>query len=93
MQVYKLKTTKRFEKDFIKCSRRNFNLEALGEVLELLESSGQLPKHFKSHRLSGKYNGFWECHIKPDWLLIWRLNTLTKIIELTRTGTHSDLFR
>ncbi|WP_372948806.1 type II toxin-antitoxin system YafQ family toxin [Mariniphaga sp.] len=91
--MYKLKTTNRFEKDFVKCVRRNYNLNALNEALELLENSGKLPKQFKTHPLSGKYKGFWECHIRPDWLLIWRQNDKTKIIELTRTGTHSDLFR
>lgn len=91
--MYKLKTTNRFEKDFIKCIKRNFNPEALGEVLELLEKTGKLPRRFKAHTLSGKYKGFWECHIRPDWLLIWRQNDKTKIIELTRTGTHSDLFK
>jgi len=73
--------------------KRNLNPDDLGEVLELLENKGKLPRRFKSHTLSGKYKGFWECHIKPDWLLIWRQNDLTKVIELTRTGTHSDLFK
>lgn len=91
--MYKIKTTNRFEKDFVKCVKRNLNPDDLGEVLELLEKKGKLPRRFKSHRLSGKYKGFWECHIKTDWLLIWRQKDLTKVIELTRTGTHSDLFK
>jgi mRNA interferase YafQ len=73
--------------------KRNLNPDDLGEVLELLENKGKLPRRFKPHTLSGKYKGFWECHIKPDWLLIWRQNDLTKVNELTRTGTHFDLFR
>ena len=91
--MYKIKTSNRFEKDFIKCTKRKFNIDALGLVIELLESTGKLPFKYKSHLLSGNYNGYWECHIKPDWLLIWRQNENDKIIELVRTGTHSDLFK
>ena len=91
--MYKIKTTNRFEKDFIKCTKRNYNIDALGLVIELLESSGKLPNQYKPHLLSGNFNGYWECHIKPDWLLIWRNNENDKIIELVRTGTHADLFK
>jgi mRNA interferase YafQ len=91
--VYNIKTTNRFEKDFIKCSQRKLNIEALTLVIELLEKSGKLPTQFKPHLLSGNYKGFWECHIKPDWLLIWHQNEQEKTIELVRTGTHSDLFK
>jgi len=91
--VYKIKTTNRFEKDFIRCTKRNYNIDALGLVIELLESSGKLPFQYKPHLLSGNFNGYWECHIKPDWLLIWRHNENDKVIELVRTGTHADLFK
>ena len=76
----------------MKCAKRNFNLELLGKTLEILESSGSLPRKYKPHLLSGTHSGFWECHIKPDWLLIWKLDDTAKIIELVRTGTHADLF-
>lgn len=89
---YSIKTTNRFEKDFEKCTKRNFNLELLGKVLSILESSGNLPQKYKPHVLSGDHAGFWECHIKPDWLLIWKKNEDTRTIYLVRTGTHSDLF-
>jgi mRNA interferase YafQ len=91
--MYTLKTSNKFEKDFIKCLKRNFNPEDLTKILELLEISGKLPLKYKPHLLAGNYSGFWECHIKPDWLLIWRQNDATRIIELARTGTHSDLFK
>ncbi|MHB9143446.1 MAG: type II toxin-antitoxin system RelE/ParE family toxin [Paludibacter sp.] len=90
--MYKVKTTNKFEKDFAKCAKRNLDLDALGEVVEILERLGRLPRNYKAHILSGNYNGYWECHIKPDWLLIWRQNDEIKVIELVRTGTHSDLF-
>ena len=91
--MYKIKTTNKFEKDFVKCLKRNLDVNDLGEVLEILEASGKLPSKYKSHLLSGNFKGYLECHIKPDWLLIWRQNDQTKIIELARTGTHSDLFK
>jgi len=91
--VYKIKTTNRFEKDFIKCSKRKLDIETLGLVIEILESLGKLPIKYKPHLLSGNYKGYWECHIKPDWLLIWHTNENSKTIELVRTGTHSDLFK
>ncbi|MCF8232964.1 MAG: type II toxin-antitoxin system YafQ family toxin [Bacteroidales bacterium] len=90
--MYKIKTSNKFEKDFAKCVKRDFELKALEKVLEILESYGTLPATYKPHKLSGSYQNYWECHIKHDWLLIWRQNNKTKTIELIRTGTHSDLF-
>ena len=91
--MYKIKTSNKFEKDFVKCLKRKLDANALAEVLEILEVSGKLPHKYKSHILSGNFSGYHECHIKPDWLLIWRQNDRSKIIELARTGTHSDLFK
>lgn len=68
-------------------------MDELGQVVELLESAGRLSQSYKPHILSGNYKGYWECHIKPDWLLIWHQNEKTQVIELVRTGTHSDLFK
>jgi len=82
-----------FEKEFAKCAKRDLDMDALGVVVQILEHVGKLPRNYKPHRLLGNYKGFWECHIKPDWLLLWRQNDHIKVIELVRTGTHSDLFR
>jgi mRNA interferase YafQ len=90
--VYSISTSKQFEKDFVLCAKRKYNLDLLDEVIELLELKGTLPSRFRPHRLSGSYSKYWECHIKPDWLLLWRQNDESKVIELARTGTHSDLF-
>jgi mRNA interferase YafQ len=90
--VYKLRTTNQFEKDFIKCLKRNYNIEVFEYVLSVLENTGRLPSNYKSYLLSGKLKGYWECHIKPYWLLIWHQNEEAKIIVLVRTGTHADLF-
>ena len=67
-------------------------MSLLNELFLALEKNGTVPAKNKPHKLTGSYKGFWECHIQPDWLLIWFQNDKEKIIELTRTGTHSDLF-
>ncbi|MBK9329068.1 MAG: type II toxin-antitoxin system YafQ family toxin [Sphingobacteriales bacterium] len=61
-------------------------------AIEKLQTDGKLPANYKPHKLTGNYKGFWECHIRPDWLLIWLQNDTKKEITLTNTGTHSDLF-
>jgi mRNA interferase YafQ len=91
--MYTIKTSGTFEKDLIRCIKRNYELKPFEDAVILLERLGKLPAKYKPHQLSGRYKGFWECHIKPDWLIIWRQNDSTRVIELTRTGSHSDLFK
>ena len=72
--MYTIDTTKRFEKDFKKCIKRGLNIEELRTVIKLLRESGSLPQVYYPHKLQGNFSGVWECHIKPDWLLIWQQN-------------------
>jgi len=67
-------------------------MQLLDEVVTQLVEKGKLPKENKPQKLSGNYKGFWECHIQPDWLLVWEQDDTIRLITLTRTGTHSDLF-
>lgn len=90
--MYKIVASRKFQKDFKKALKRGLKESLLKDVALLLEKSGNLPPKFKSHKLSGKYNGLWECHIQPDWLLIWDQDEEVSLITLLRTGTHSDLF-
>ena len=90
--MYQLTTTKQFEKDYKLCKKRGYKLILLNSLILQLERTGNVPAKNKPHKLTGNYIGFKECHIQPDWLLIWFQNDTAKIIELTRTGTHSDLF-
>ncbi len=90
--MYTLRPTKRFEKDFKLCMRRGLDLELIGVVFELLVKTGNLPSKYKPHKLRGNYVNHLECHIQPDWLLIWFCDETKKEIHLIRTGTHSDLF-
>ena len=91
--MYLIKTTNTFEADVKRCKKRRYDMLALVTVIKLLEKDGALPKQYKPHKLTGKYKGHWECHIKPDWLLVWQQNDLELILLFTNTGTHSDLFR
>jgi len=90
--MYKIKTTNQFEKDVVKCCKRGFKLELLKKVMQLLAEKGKLPPQYRSHKLSGNYAECWECHIKGDWLLIWKQDDDSFTLLFLNTGTHSDLF-
>ncbi len=79
-----------FKKDFKNTQKRGKKLEKLAHIITDLQQSKQLPPKNKNHKLKGNYIDCWECHIEPDWLLIYKL-TPTELI-LVRTGSHSDLF-
>lgn len=89
---YKVKTTKRFEKDIKRCIKRRYPMEKLKEVIELLENNGTLPPKYRPHKLSGNYEGIWECHITSDWLLMWQQDDAELVLLFVNTGTHSDVF-
>lgn len=82
----------RFKKDLKTASKRGYNLELLNDVVNKLASRQQLPEKNRDHELSGDYAGFRECHVAPDWLLVYRVVEEDLILYLMRTGTHSDLF-
>lgn len=84
--------TKTFRKDVERCRKRGYDMELLKTAIRLLEADGQLPMIYRPHKLSGQYGGSWECHLKPDWLLVWEQNDTELILLFTGTGTHSDLF-
>ena len=84
--------TPRFLKDMKRAKRRNLPENELFDVVRLLCEDKQLaPKH-RDHALSGEWTGYRECHIRPDWLLIYKIDRQILTLVLTRTGTHSDLF-
>lgn len=82
----------RFKKDLKLAAKRGYNLERLNDVVNLLAAQKKLPEKYKDHELIGNYVGFRECHIQPDWLLVYRIQSDALILFLSRTGTHSDLF-
>lgn len=90
MLTIKYETT--FKKDFKRIIKRGYNIQLLEDVIEILASGQLLPEKYKDHNLTGNYYDCRECHITPDWLLIYKINNNELILYLTRTGTHSDLF-
>ena len=89
---YRIIPSKRFEKDMKRCEKRGYNMQLIKDAIMLLAETGTLPANYRPHKLSGQYGGCWECHLKPDWLLIWEQNDTELILLFTGTGTHSDLF-
>ena len=80
----------RFKRDMTACAKRRFRLDLLQQVVDTLRIPDALPTKNRDHNLSGNYLGYRECHIAPDWLLIYRYEE--DELLLYRTGTHSDLF-
>ena len=87
-----IRYTSRFKKDYRTIKNRGYNTALLEDVLEMLKSQQPLPPKYLDHDLQGNYTGHRECHITSDWLLIYKIKGKELILELTRTGTHSDLF-
>ena len=85
--------TGQYLKDLKLARKRNLDEQKLNEVLFILVQEQNLPAKYKDHSLSGNFKGFRECHILPDWLLIYSIDAGLKVLRLVRTGTHSDLFR
>ena len=93
--VYYIYFTNNFKKDVKRCFKRSFDLENLLDVIKRLAKNEILPERYRVHKLenySQKSGVVMECHIQPDWLLIWVQNDNELILTLTDTGTHSDLF-
>ena len=90
--TYTVLTSTKFERDVKRCKKRDLNIKRLLDAVEILKEKGSLPPEYRPHKLSGKYAGLWECHIQPDWLLVWDQNDSELTLLLTDTGTHSDLF-
>ena len=81
-----------FKKDYKRIVRRGYDVRLLEKVIGLLVDQKPLPEQYRDHNLTGNYAGCRECHITPDWLLIYEVDGNELILYLTRTGSHSDLF-
>lgn len=92
--MLKLEFQGQFKKDYKLAIKRGFDVKQLQEVITLLAEEKVLPAKYRDHALqdSKEYKGMRECHIQPDWLLIYKVYKDTLILQLIRTGTHSDLF-
>jgi len=90
--MFQLVFTNKFKKDITLLQKRGYNMELIKNAILMLEETGTLSSTYSPHKLSGNYSGYWEAHLKPDWLIIWKFVVDEKQIWLTRTGSHSDLF-
>ena len=90
--MYEVKYTNLFKKGVKRAQRRGLDLDVLREAVRLLRTCGKLPPSYKPHRLTGDRAGQWECHLRPDWLLVWRQDDRRLILIFIDTGTHADLF-
>lgn len=82
----------RFKRDLKLAKKRGLDLNLLKEVVNRIAKREVLPENFRDHNLTGIYIGFRECHIKPDWLLVYKVEEEDLLLFLVRTGTHTDLF-
>lgn len=90
--TYKIVPTNQFKKDVKLIEKRGYNINKIKRVITTLANGDILDKKYKDHSLKGDYIGFRECHIEPNWLLIYQIDNSQLILVLTRTGTHNDLF-
>ncbi len=81
-----------FKSDYKRAKKRGYDLSKLEQVISMLAGSETLPPKYRDHNLTGNYAGCRECHIEPDWLLVYEVNKDELLLYLLRTGTHSDLF-
>jgi mRNA interferase YafQ len=89
---YRVKPTNRFKKDYKQIGKRGVDTKLLDEVVLKLAQGISLDPANRDHELKGDYGGYRECHIKPDWLLVYQIDEKELILHLAHTGTHSDLF-
>nr|WP_296100004.1 type II toxin-antitoxin system YafQ family toxin [uncultured Mediterraneibacter sp.] len=92
MTKFEIKNTTQFKKDYKLAKKRGLNLSLLKDIVTQLANGEALEPRHKDHALTGNWTGHRECHIQPDWLLIYRYEDDILVLTLARTGTHSDLF-
>ncbi len=90
---FELAITNKYTQDVKRAKKRGLPMDKLNEVIRLLAEGEPLPAKYKDYALVGNYAGCRDCHISPDWILIYEKDTQIRLITLQRTGTHSDLFK
>lgn len=89
---YSIEVTSKFKGCYKKAQKRGYNMDLLKKIVISLANGEQLPSENRDHELKGSMKGFRECHIQPDWLLIYKIRDDILVLTLAETGTHSDLF-
>ena len=88
---YELIIASSFKRDYKKILKRKYDVTLLDDVVNKLQNGEELPEKNHDHALSGEWKGYRECHILPDWLLVYKISDEQLVLSLTRTGSHSDL--
>ena len=84
--------TSKFKHDYKLAMKRNLDIELIDDAIRILASGLPLPESYNDHVLTGNWKGYRECHVQPDWLLVYCIENNDLVLVLTRTGTHSDIF-
>ena len=90
--MYSINYSNRFNKDLKRCKKRGLDIQLIKDAVALLAKTGTLPAQYRPHKLVNQNVDTWECHIQPDWLMIWQQNDTELTLLFLQTGTHSDLF-
>lgn len=90
--MLEIKYHNKFKKDLKTLKKRNFNMNALKEVIIMLANEKPLPEKYLNHPLIGEFKGYMDCHTGNDWVLIYKVDKEISLLSLYRTGTNSDLF-
>lgn len=90
--MYQVCMTNTFSKNVALCKKRGYDMSLLNTAIHQLAENGKLPANYRPHKLSGQYQNQWECHLKGDWLLVWKQDDQNLTLIFTGTGTHSDIF-
>lgn len=89
---YEVKFTAQFKREFKRSQKQGKDMDKLRSVVAVLAEGQRLARQYRDHALTGQWSGFRECHIQPDWLLIYRVDNGVLVLTLSRTGTHAELF-
>ncbi|MBR6057766.1 MAG: type II toxin-antitoxin system YafQ family toxin [Victivallales bacterium] len=89
---YEIIVSNRFKKDFKRCIKRGLDMKLITNAMTILSETGTLPPEYHPHILSATRAGQWECHIAPNWLMVWEQNDITLTLLFLQTGTHADIF-
>ena len=90
--MYSVRRSSKFKKDIRKLQKQNKDISKFQDLHEYLVNGKALPHHYRDHELIGNWSGLRECHIEPDWLVIYRVDPDEQLLEYARTGSHSELF-
>ena len=91
--MYKVKITNTFKRSYKLMKKRGLDISLLDKIIDDIRQGKELDTKYRNHELKGKFKGFYECHIQPDWLLIYLIENDILTLTLVDTGSHADIFK